>query len=363
MTFPSRIAKISAPLVLLLPGGLLAQDAGPGWEFYGHLNFGVINVDDGFDTETDFVDSDASNSRIGLIYRHDLQNGGQFRFHFETSLGFTGSSAINRNDNDFDVNYKKTELRKFEFIYETKDIGTFFIGQGSMASDGSTGADFSGTGLIATSSVADVAGGQEFRLSNAAGSGITVGNAFSDLDGGRRFRVRYDTPRHNGFTFMVAAGEEVLRDGDDEEYYDIGVRYDRDFGDVKFAGRLGYSWVANDEELLVGSAAMLHESTGLSFALVGGQQQDGDDSYFYTKIGLQRDWLSVGRTHLSIDYLDGEDYHVTGSDSSSVGISVVQKLDAHNVELYASYRTFDFDAPGSQFEDLDVTIIGARWQF
>lgn len=358
----SRSTLLALP-VLALSTLAHAEDASPAWEFYGHLNLGIISVDDGFDSKTTLTDNDNSNSRFGLIFKQDLQNGAAFRFHFETALGFVGSSSISRAENDFDAEYRRTELRKFEIIYDTANIGKFSFGQGSIATDGTAEADFSGTSVIAYSSLQDQAGSQEFRLAGGGASGTTVGNAFSAFDGARRFRVRYDTPTFNGFSFAVSAGQEVLASGNDDEFYDAGVTYNRDYGVYTVAGRLGYSVRGSAEELLLGSAAVLHRPTGLSLAIAGGRQQQGDDNYVYVKAGLQRDWFAVGRTHLSLDLYSGDDFSVTGSRSSSVGLAVVQKVDAYNLELYASHRTYDFETAGSQFEDLDVTFVGARWKF
>lgn len=359
----SLLAKVSLPALLLSSTVAFAQDAGPQWDFYGHLNLGVISVDDGFDTNTSLSDNDNSNSRVGVIFKQGLENGGEFRFHFETAIGLTGSSSINGDDNDFDAEYRRTELRKFEIIYDTASIGTFSFGQGSIATDSVAEADFSGTSVIAYSSVNDQAASQEFRLSNGTLSGVNVGNAFSAFDGGRRFRIRYDTPEFNGFGFAVSGGQEVLASGNDDEFYDFGLTYDRDYGAYKVAARLGYSIRDSDEELLLGSAAVLHEPTGLSLAIAGGRQQEGDASYVYLKGGLQRDWFDFGRTHLSVDYYDGDDFAFAGSSSTSVGLTVVQKIDARNLELYASYRTFELDGNGQNFEDLDVTFVGARFRF
>lgn len=364
MTFLTPFTKIALPALMLAPGIAAAQSAnGPEWDFYGQLNLGVISVDDGFDTNTSLSDNDNSNSRVGIIFKQGLQSGGEFRFHFETAIGLVGSSSINGDDNDFDAEYRRQELRKFEIIYDTASIGKFSFGQGSIATDSVAEADFSGTTVIAYSSVNDQAGSQEFRLGDGALSGISVGNGFSAFDGGRRFRIRYDTPTYKGFGFAVSAGEEVLARGNTDEFYDFGLTYDRDYGAFKVAGRLGYSIRDSDEELLLGSAALLHEPTGLSLSVAGGRQQQGDANYVYLKGGLQRDWFDFGRTHLSVDYYDGDDFAFAGSSSSSVGLSVVQKIDSKNLELYGSYRTYELDGGTQSFEDIDVTFVGARFKF
>lgn len=364
MSNPSTFTKLVLPALMLAPGLASAQGAtGPEWEFYGQLNLGVVSVDDGSNTSTTITDNDNSNSRFGLILKQSLQNGDEVRFHFETAVGFTGSSSINGSDDSFEFDYTRTELRKFELIYSSKRVGKFSFGQGSIATDGTAEADFSGTSVIAYSSINDQAGSQGFRLSGGTLSGVAVGNAFSAFDGSRRFRARYDTPNFSGFSLGVSAGTEVLARGVNGEFYDIGLTYDKDYGGVKLAGRLGYSFRDGVEELLLGSTSVLHEPTGLSLTVAAGQEQIGDAEYVYIKGGFQKDFFAFGRTSFSADYYEGDDFAFSGSDSSSVGIAVVQKIDNANLELYASYRTFELDGDAQSFDDLDVIFFGARYKF
>lgn len=360
----SSIASRASVLSLIAVLAPHASWADPMFDFYGHLNFGVFSVDDGTEDETFFSDNDNSNTRIGATYTNDLSNGATVKFNVETGLGFEGSSAATMDDNDLDIDLDKTELRKFEFIYVTPSFGTISLGQGSTASDGVAEADFSGTSVIAYSGIADLAGSFEFRPKGGMLSGISIGDTFKSFDGARRFRIRYDTPSWNNVVFSFSGGEEVLASGNDNEYYDIGAKYSGDYGDVKVDARVGYSWISGGEELLAGSFAVLHAPTGLSVAISSGAEQDvGDASYVYAKFGYQQDWFSFGKTALSLDFNDGSDYALNRSDSKSVGIAAVQKIDAYNLELYAAYRTHDFDAPGTNFEDIDVFAVGARWKF
>lgn len=358
-----RVARLALPAFALLPGLAAAQDGGPEWDFYGQLNLGVISVDNGTGTETGVTDNDNSNSRVGAIFKQGLADGGEFRFHFESAVGFTGSSSINGDDNDFDIDYRRGELRKFELIYQTARIGTFSFGQGSIATDGTAEADLSGTSVIAYSSLQDQAGSQVFALGDGSPSGVDVGDGFNAFDGGRRFRVRYDTPTVNGFGFAVSGGQEVLARGNDDEFYDVGLTYKKDYGGFKVDGRLGYSIRDSAEEFLLGSASVLHGDTGLSLTAAAGQSKEADTDYLYVKGGLQRDWLAFGRTHLAVDYYTGNDFAFAGSDSASVGIVAVQKVDAYNLEVFASYRTFDLEGAGTSLQDIDVTFVGARWKF
>ncbi len=355
--------RAAAVCAVVLPFSAVAQSTGTEIDIYGQLNLGVVYADDGVSSDTVFTDNDNSNSRIGLLYSRDLASGGEFRFNFETGLGLTGSGSLTQGEDDFDIDYKRTEIRKFEVIYVTPDIGTFSFGQGSTATDGTGEADFSGTSLIQYSGLSDLAGSREFQLLSGVGSGINVSNVFGSFDGSRRFRARYDTPTYNGFGLALSAGEEVLTSGDDNEYYDIGLNYDQDYGDLRVAARVGYSWRGSSEELLVGSFALLHEPTGLNLAVAGGSQQEGDASYGYVKAGWQQNWFSIGQTRLSVDYYAGDDFSVIGSDSDSVSLAVVQVVDAYDLELYAIYRTYELDGTGAEVFDQDVSFVGARWRF
>lgn len=360
--FRSTVLPLASVAALTTP---IAAAAENGWDYYGQLNFGLFDVDDGTTSDTFISDNDNSNTRIGTIYRHDLGNGGQFRFHFETALGLRGSSGVTLADNGLETDGSLRDLRKFEIIYQTPNAGTFSFGQGSVAVDSVSEVDFSGTSVIAYSSVADIGGSHEFQLAGAAGaSGVTVGNVFSSFDGGRRFRLRYDSPTWNGFSFAATAGEEVLTSGNDNSFYDVSAKYERDFGDINFATRVGYAVVDGGEETILGSVAAIHEPTGLNATFAYGEQLEiGDASSYYLKVGIKRDWLSVGSTALSVDYTEGSDFVTAGSSSSSFGLSAVQKIDSKNLEIYATYRVFEYDAPGVATDDIDLLAIGARFKF
>ncbi len=354
----------AAVLILVMPTAAVAQEkSDSNWSFYGHLNLGIWSADDGFDSDTTFTENDNSNSRAGVIFTHPLSGGGEFRLHFETAFGLTGSNAISIGNSDLDLRFRRQELRKFEAIVATPNLGTFSAGQGSIATDGSGEADFSGTDVAAYSDLTDLAGSQVFRTTAGAASGFSVRSGFGSFDGGRRFRIRYDSPSFNGFGLAATAGIEILTRGDSNEYYDLGLTYDKDYGDFRLAGRLGYSVRGRAEELLVGSLAYLHKPTGINLAVGAGQQQQGDDDYVYVKAGVIRNWLDIGSTAFSVDYYDGSNFGVTGSDSQSVGLAVVQKIDQANLELFATYRMFELSDVGVGLRDLDVTLIGARWSF
>ncbi len=355
----------AAVLTLSVPTLTLAD---PTFDFYGQLNFGLFSVDDGTESETYVTDNDNSNTRVGAIYSNELGNGGTVKGHFETALGIDGSAAATMDDNDSDIDLNRTELRKLELVYASPDYGTFYAGQGSMSNDGIAEADFSGTTVVAYSSVSDLAGSFAFRSDGGALSGTTISDAFKSYDGARRARLRYDTASYNGFTGSVSWGKELLVVPDKREFTDVALKYANEYSNYKVDGRIGYQWIdetegGTDEEVVSGSIAVLHKPTGVNLAFASGAADEADSSYYYAKVGYIQNWWSAGSTALSLDIFDGSDFDIDGSDSQSISISAVQRVDAYNLEVYASYRAYEFDASGTDYEDIDLFVVGARWKF
>ena len=155
----------------------------------------------------------------GLRYKQDF---GAWHFENVNEVDYApfstdNTSIIHQSPNAEDWEYTNDNIRKLDFTLENDRYGKFWLGQGSMATDGIYEMDLSGTTVIDYSSVADSASAQIIRFSgpglsfDESLSGITIGNAFTNYDGPRRVRIRYDTPAFNGFTFAAAYGATSKR--------------------------------------------------------------------------------------------------------------------------------------------------------
>ncbi|THH38566.1 porin [Aliishimia ponticola] len=333
---------------------------------YGQLNFGYLNFDDGESTTDEIVDNDNSPSRVGMALVQPFGDN-QLRFRFETALGLRSSSGISQTEVPDGIDWDRTNIRHFDFAWANPNYGTISLGQGSMATDGVTGADDSGTDVISNVSVSDIAGSFAFRDSTGALTGVELSDAFSTFDGGRRGRIRWDSPEVANFTFSVAHGTEILDEDADTDYTDLAVRYGNDFGDFNVNAALGARRIqpsgSDDEDYVIGSVAVHHAPTGLSFAVAAGSEDGGGD-YYYAKLGYARDFFAVGTTAFSIDYYEGDDINGAGTSSDSVGFSVVQSLDSANSEIFATYREYSYsDGTATSYQDANATMIGARWKF
>jgi hypothetical protein len=332
--------------------------------FSGQINMGALSYDDGGETSTYFpIDNDNSSSRARLqLFGHlgDWSLEGIAEVEYQPFA----SNVVSQLDDDPVWDFSRSNIRKLESIFRSERYGTFWLGQGSMASDGSAEVDLSGTTVIAYSSVSDTSGGHFFRLGDGTLSDITVGGAFNNFDGlSRKVRIRYDTPSFAGFQLKASYGQDALND-DDASLYDVAGAYSGTLGDFELAGSVAYSWNdGNGVDRLSGSFSTLHTS-GLSITVAAGAQYaDGDGQYLYGKLGYQSGFFDIGSTAFSIDYYDGSDVAADGSDSSSVGLAVVQNFDAANLELWLTFRSYDYDDDVASYQSGQAIFGGARFRF
>ncbi len=350
--------------------------------FYGQINKGFLNYDDGQVSDSyNFIDNANSNTRFGLTYGTALGDGwdylGTFEFTYQPYSTNNSAAPINlRTPSPPSTAFEFTNanIRQIDNRFTSKDYGVFYLGQGNMASNDTVKVDLSGTTVIAGVAVADSAGTQLLRQTDGTLSSVQIRSAFSDFNGlGRKVRVRYDTPDFNGFVFRASYGQDQLSTNQniqDDPLYDIAVAYTGEAGDFKFAAQASYSWAdakATDvtTTILNGSASVLHSPTGLNFTVASANRDNEvlESSYWYVKGGWLGDIVSWGRTAVSLDYYSGSDVQSAGSESESTGLAIVQNVTDWNTEFWMTYRTYDFDTTKVAYESSNVLFFGARFRF
>ncbi|MBE3637427.1 porin family protein [Mangrovicoccus algicola] len=364
----ARAAGLAGVIIGALPAIAAAQsyssDTGGTVTFYGQVSPTFIGLDDGRDSEGVLADNAHSNTRLGFDLDQSLSGGAALRFKLETGLGAPQSSSFSQDDAP-GWTWEKTDLRHADLSLEA-GFGTLSLGQGSMASDGIAGSDLSGTALASAVATGDTAGGYLFRREDGALSDVAISDVFTDFDGGRKGRIRYDTPEVSGVTLAVAYGQEVLAGDDDADYYDIGLFYDAEMGELSLAAGLGGGWKDDGGDVSqswAGSLSLLHAPTGLTGTVAGGGDPDGG-SYVYVKAGILRDWWQIGSTAVSVDHYAGEDLGSDGAESRQTGIQMTQSVDDWNTEFYLGYAEYSHeDDSGAEYEDAASVIAGMRWRF
>jgi len=368
--FALRSGAAVTSLMLAAPalaGPTYTTDNGGSFNWYGQFNPAFQSVDDGVQDYNRLVDNASSNSRVGF-WLEQAYGANTLRFNFETAFSFRSSDGVSQSSKGDVISWSRSNIRFVDFQFETENYGTFSAGQGSMASDGVAYADFSGTGLGASTSVADLAGGYDFRTAAGALSGISIGDAFSDLDGSRLGRLRYDSKSFGGLVFSASYGTDILAANNDRETYDVALRYGNDeLGAFALDAALGAAWTeqtgSQDRRDITGSVSLLHKDSGVSLSVAAGDRDIGG-SYGYAKLGYAADLIAAGKTSFSIDYYDGSDMVSTGDTSESWGVTAVQKIDRLNLETYVAYRDYSYsDTSSTSYQDANVILAGARWKF
>ena len=324
-------------------------------KFYGQINRGILFGDNGTDDDVFFVDNDNSSTRFGFEAKHStggLTFGAKLELQVESNSTGGGIDFGNTNSS-LGISERVADL------FVSGNFGTVFLGQGSSASDGSSEADLSGTGVVAYSGIADLAGSLSFN--NSGAFGVTVGDVFSNFDGlGRNDRLRYESPEFGGVTL----GASIASD----DAYDLAINWAGDFGGFEVAAAASYvdpGEASGVDEQFSASASILLDN-GLNLTIAGGEQQlvagGPNPTFGYIKAGYQANIIDAGKTSFAVDYYEGDDIGFAGTESTSYGIAAVQKFDDLGLEAYAAFRNYEFES-GANDDDLTAVLLGARLKF
>lgn len=326
----------------------------------GQVNRAVNFANDGTSTETYFVDSDASNTRVRFIgtakATDDLTLGTKIEIGV-TSNESSEVSQVNRDSgNFFDVRWAQVSL-------DSERFGMISLGKGDTASNNSAEVDLSKTNVVQYASIGDIAAGLLFRRkSDDALTDVRINDSFRNQDGkGRRDRARYDTPKFHGCYF---AGSLVT-----DERWDLAFWFGLKGSGFKAAGAAAVSYrVFQDTGYLYnGSFSVLHEATGLNFTLSASlleQDNQGNPVNLYVKAGWLARFFSLGTTALGVDFTRQENLPTDTDDGYSISGAVVQQFEDYGAELYLQYRVYSLnrDVAPSVY-DINVGTIGARVKF
>lgn len=345
-----------------------------GVELSGQVNRAVMYADDGVESDTFFVDNDNSSTRFRILSKAKMSDDVTVGANMEVEHESNSSSKVTIGQTGDARSANAFTERKLELYFDSKTLGRLWLGQGDTASNGTSEKDLSGTSLIGYSSITDVGGSLSFRNSLDQSVIGALGDYYTNMDGlSRDDRIRYDTPKLGGFMLSVSASTG--------EKYDIGLNFDRKFGDVAISAGLGYADggdVKSWDNQVNGSVSVLFK--GFSVTLAGGSQgdlklsdiedavrdEDEDEDepvFYYAKLGYQFKASALGKTAFSIDYGRTEDL-VDNTELSSYGLQFVQKIDKVATELYIGIRNNQLDITGNDdIEDIMTVMGGARVKF
>lgn len=328
---------------------------------YGQINKAMMFADNGSSSKTYFVDNSNSSSRIGLAAKvgvsEDFSVGGKFEYDFQSNA----SSKIDEDEDSLGADFN---LRHADMFFASNSYGKLSLGKGSMAADGTSEVDLSGTSLVAYSAVSDMAGGQLWYdgTTTPRHGDLKIGNVFNNFDGGREDRIRYDSPSFYGFSAAASAATDDI--------FDFALRYSRDYERAKVASAVAYQSLGNNgdvDDVFNGSVSLLLNN-GLNFTLAGGVQNSAlasrDDASFYGgKIGYQANIFQVGTTNFSLDYFRNEDVSEDNGEADTWALAVVQNVPDWGTDFYFAFRQYMYDNDVTNYDDINVVMTGARLKF
>ncbi|PZR00230.1 MAG: porin [Cereibacter sphaeroides] len=333
--------------------------------FYGQVNLAYQSFDDGEETTSNVVDNGNWNSRLGFTVTQPLGEV-TLRYRFETGLTMRNSGIVTQGDTPEWTDWQQTLLRWFEVAIDS-NYGTLSLGQGASASDGTSGLDDSFTFVAGATNSTDGFGSLRFRDDNGDLTNVSIAQVNNAFNGARRFRIRYDTPVVQGWMLSTSYGVNILTESDENDYYDVAIRWTGDIGDFAVRTAAGYQWIEPPQgdtiRRVAASATVVHEPTGLNLAVSVGQQINGAD-FIWTRAGWQTEFFDVGTTSLSVDYYNGQDFLSEGARTENYGLYAVQSFDEISLDVYAGWRRFTYsDQLGNSYQDADGLLVGARWFF
>ena len=368
----------------------------------GHVNEAVLFWDDGFESNIYQGTNLVAQTRFRFVGNAKINADWSAGYLLE--LGAVGSAldALNQAVDDAGGG---VSVRHSAWWLQSKQLGKFWVGQTSTATDGITEINLANLGHFEGQNVGAMVGGFQARTAGGGlgprlnvfmGGGNAGGSAARDAaqlgEGNRQNVVKYETPTFQGFTGSASWGEDDM--------WDVALRYAGEFNGVKVAFGVGYQqWTDgnNDERNCVTSAvpsdkdcaqlglsgAVLHVPTGLFVHGVYGVRWDDnapavlDDSstQWLIMAGIERKWFSVGKTTLFGLYQQW-DVGATqaglaaGFDSlemTSWGLGINQQIDAAAMDLYLHFRSYDPEATDAgvttEFEEFKQLTAGGIIRF
>jgi hypothetical protein len=367
---------LAVAVAAALTAPMAAQAVSTNW--YGHINRAMQFVDDGIDSDVNFVDPTAYSSRMGWSGTAEAGNGvtagAKIEYDFRSNTVYGDGAGVTRCD-DAGIcglgaaDASDTNLRiRHAVVWFSGDWGKLSLGQTSDATDGvayqSHNSAWEGTELGHDWGIT----GFRLDVAGAANPTTTVGTAYSfssSFDGGRRDLVRYDTPSFGPVSANVSVGTNSR--------FDTSLRLSSDVGGGSLKAAIGYSEAGGSagasaggaNETLSGSASYQFSQGTFIDGFYGTRDMNAgaarsDPNTWYVALG--HTW---GNNTAVVDYLEGNDL-TQGCNGDRIGVGFKHGLSG-GATLYTGYHHYTADcaglAAGTSINDVDEFHVGARVHF
>ena len=372
----------------------------------GEINRSLLFWDDRRDQDVYYVGS----AEINLEASHEFGNGWEASLLLVHELLTPEADTVDQTQSS-EADPDSDGAETFIGIGNEK-LGELNLGYANSVTDDIDNINLSHSGAAGDASVEDWNGMFFLRFRGSSDLGPLRWEDFIDgpTAGETLSLIRYTSPTLHGFTFGAAIGAD--------DYWDVALRYSREFADVlTVKGGIGY-WKNTGEEFDAeeptedegwgSSIALQHVPSGLNIAFNYGTQSHtdycvepgavtgrcrGDDRFYYIRGGIVRNDLTArGYTSFYGEYYRGlkdfnesddevlpalelnalEAVELSNSAATVWGFGVVQEVKAISAKVYLGYRHYQLDVDlinggGSvaarQIEDFSVVMAGTLIEF
>jgi hypothetical protein len=371
--------------------------------FSGQINRALNVVDDGQSTDLYQVDNENASSRFRFLGETSPYNDTVALTAFEFEWPVNGTLDVSQLEETVSDSLNRSfNLRLLEVGFSNNRLGSAFIGQGWMASDGTAEIDISGIttpfwsgqtfafggmlltaedgpgvvdGFVARRAVpepGDYATDAEYQTALADFSSnpsnfvnvFQTGNALDGLS--RAVRVRYNTPVYAGFQLSASAATE--------DRYDVALRYAGETEWARIAAAASYWTQDNDDgyDGYTGSASIFLKGgeawyDGLSFTLSAATQdfdsRSNSPTTYFGKVGYVADLWNIGRTGFALGYGNYDDFRVEGESVDMWGLGISQNIDPLGTEVYLGLTNYSADSREVDYNDMTLFQFGTMVRF
>ena len=342
-------------LLALLAAALLVVSPANAVDFAisGQINRATLYADDGDKGHWFFVDNDNSSTRFRFTGSNEFDAGWKVGIVWEVQFESNSSSAVSMDSRNTELGGDSFTERKIEFWVEK--WGRLWVGQGDMASNGTSEVDLSGTTVAAYSSVVDIGGSFEFK-DDGDEIGVTVSNSRTNFDGlSRRDRMRYDTPKWAGFYASGSVGQGDI--------WDVAARYAGDFGWAKLAAAAAWSDGGTrfdfDDQVSTSASLLFDFGLNLTASYAIRDTVNKDPWNIFGKVGYK----FLEKHAASIQWSRTENLSLKDDEGDTFGLAYVFSP-WKSIEFYGTYYLHmlerdDLDDP----DDINIGMVGGRVKF
>ena len=369
----------------------------------GEITTALLFWDDGEESDVYVVTNESSGSSVAIEGKSELQGRGKgwsMGFALEFDLINAGSDEVSQIDAAAALAEERGVVVG-DVLYWIKNerLGAVAIGFTSARgkTNGANEADLSETDVASFVNVQDVGGGFLLRRAGVSGTDGLIDVKWDDLidaldepDGNI---IAYNTPQIAGFSFYGWWGHDERTCFTNCFLWNVGVTYQQEFGEL-FKVAAGLATNTNigddveelDDKTIVGSISVLHKPSGLNLSFATGRRNfltavelnngairtPADPFYYYVKAGWRRKFHELGMTAFYADYGRYQDFLgletdqeivgalggideadvctapglaclVSGANTTTWGLGVVQNIGTDELQLYLGYRHYEVD--------------------